>query len=117
MWLHKRGKTAKGKIIMEIESDYGRTSIELGYWRKDYDLHEKFLSYASLELEKDLNCQAIILSKEDLIEILEWVKKYLFKVVASGEKIDTSHYTEEVLTKAIKETDFENEEVYYYAWW
>lgn len=114
MWLRKRGKTAKGKIILIDDKElYGHT--EIAYWRKSYELHEKFLSYAInlIKVENteanrkkiaktllDLNCRYIPLEKEDLQQIQEWCEK----------KIESEDYGDgfnaeqdlEVCVKAIK---------------
>ena len=141
-YLFKRGKTAKGKIMTAMEEKERHGVVELAYWRKSYALHEKFLSYAiNLIKEKqkeiktkkqaeklaktllNLNCQYIPLEKEDLQQILIWVKEMLSENdKEDGDKLDDYqtedfNFAQRVIEKALKETDFENEEICYYSWW
>ena len=111
--LFKRGKTAKGKALWRLDDKHnGEDNIELMYWRKCYTIHEEFLSYADNPNE-DLNCKEIVLSKEDLLEILEWTKENMKQQTYSEDYGELA----ELLEKILKETDFDNEEIYYWSWW
>lgn len=105
--LHRIGKTAKAKILTGLSdsgAEYGRE--ELGYWRKNWDIHGLFASYRA-DGEDD-NCTEIPLTEEELKEIL---------IKLNGDDFNEKEYTIEVVSKALKETDFEQEEIYYYAWY
>ena len=136
MSLFKEGKTPQGKIALALDSKSNKQhNIELAYWRKSYDLHDKFLSYAvssiaikvakgkyaNKEVAKamDLNCKKISLTKEDLIEIKSWCA---WKI-QEEDYDDNDYYRQdyelaiETIEKALKETDFEHEIIYYWSWW
>ena len=110
-YLFKRTITPKAKIIRKLSGGRDGDGEELAYWRKAHLINEYFLSYA--DTEDDLNCKDIILTKENLKDILLWAKE---KECNEYEKHDFG-ILKKVLTKAIKETNFDEEEIYYYAWW
>ena len=109
-YLLKRAITPKAKVIKKLVGDENR--IELAYWRKAHLINAEFLSYA--DTEDDLNCKDVVLTKEDLKDILLWAKEKEYN--DEYEKHDFKLLIK-VLTKAIKETNFDEEEIYYYAWW
>ena len=117
-YLFKRGITAKGKILIGLEKESHKRHIEVGYWRKSWILHEQFMSY-DVSGDVDLNCKDIPLSKKDLKDMLDWIFKRLklpFKTHEEYDKEDLIN-ANEIITKLLKETDFKNEQIVYYAWW
>ena len=114
-FLYIRGKTPAGKIIFSL-SDKSEDTKLLGYWRKRWDIHSLFCSYSILDSNlTDFNCEEIILTKDDLLNILESIKEGNFKedtpLIAVPEKL-----LSEIIEKALNEIDFEHEEIFYYAW-
>ena len=102
-YLFKRGKSPRGKIIAALEMKPNHSAIQLGYWRKNGTIHELFCAYSKTG---EINCVDVILTKENLIEVLKLLKKE-----------EDEEYSIKVITQAIEETDFEHEEVFYYAWY
>jgi len=122
-YLFRRPKTPKLKMAAKLADE---KEEQLAYWRKAYDINEMFLSYASPELSTergfDLNCQGIILTEDDLKNISDWTKEQLKEGIKEGDS-DTMlelnadlRELRDAIEKAL-ETDFNNYEVYYYAWW
>lgn len=109
-YLWRRGITPKGRVMIALNSDRSQDE-ELGYWRKEWDIHGQFCSYASMDIIEatpDCNCVEIPISKEDLIDMINWINH-------TELPIDVKDYTIQVIKKAL-ESDFDNEEVFYYAW-
>jgi hypothetical protein len=101
--LYRIGKTAKAKILTGLSdsgAEYGRE--ELAYWRKNWEIHGLFALYRA-DGEDD-NCTEIFITKENLSEILKQID-------------EEDEYSIEVVKKVIEETDFEQEEIVYYAWY
>ena len=121
-YLLKRPISDKAKIALAIEGVNTKESIELAYWRKQYTLTDKFLTYATEEQAEendgDLNCKEIILSKEDLIDMLEWVESILAKDEFK-EKWDKEAFkkAQVALSTELNEHDPDNYEILFYAWW
>ena len=101
MYLFKKSKNIKQKILNSLndESDYK----EVAYWRKDYFIHEWFCYNFNVE-----NCNYNEISKEDLLSLIEYIK---------SEEDEDRKEDIKILNKIIEETDWENEEIYYWAWW
>ena len=110
-YLFKRARTPKAKIIAKLTND--DEGVEIAYWRKFHELNEFILNYGNQE--EELNCQDIILTEENLKEILEFVKGE-FKTCNKYEK-EGYELAIEVITKVLKEMNFDDEEVFYHAWW
>lgn len=105
---------------------------EIAYWRKANQIREWFNSYLENGVE---NCEHTLVSKEDLEQLLEDCKKVLEDHTLAEDLLPTSsgfffgstdyddEYFEELeetvkmLEQILKETDFENEDIYYYEWW
>jgi hypothetical protein len=100
--LYRIGKTAKAKILTGLSDKGGYGREELAYWRKNWDIHGLFALYRA-DGEDD-NCTEIFLTKENLSEVLKQIDE---------EDEDSIN----AIKKAIEETDFEQEEIFYYAWY
>lgn len=105
---------------------------EVAYWRKANQIREWFNSHLENGVE---NCEYVQVSKEDLEQLLEDCKKVLenhdlaedLLPTSSGCFFGSTAYDEwyfedledtiKMLEKILKETDFENESIYYYEWW
>lgn len=105
---------------------------EVAYWRKANQIREWFNSHLEYGVE---NCEHTLVDKEDLEQLLEDCKKVLEDHTLAEELLPTSSgfffgstdydewYFEELeetikmLERILKETDFENENIYYYEWW
>ena len=118
-YLQRRPTNKKMKILCKIQ---GKENEELAYWRKSYMLHEKFLSYDK-DGGGDLNCKPIPITQDELAEILDWIECCLRDEEGSYTEDDGYNVeadlklAKKTIKKALKETDFNNQEVYYYAWW
>lgn len=102
--------------------------IEIAYWRKHSDLQGIM---EELYFEKDgshevFDCIPLILSKEECENILNLSERIVAGEEESPEargffwgKSTNEHwqYTKEVFERVLKETDFENETVFYNSWW
>ena len=109
--LFRRGKTKKAKMLTVMQTG-GRGNEELAYWRKCSNITGIFLDFYKGNPETtDLNCKEILLSKEALIQIANTLREEL-----AGQN-EISMEDIEVIEKAIKETDFNTQEVYFWAWW
>ena len=115
MWLYKRkvGSNDNQKMLIALSDE--KEVIELAYWRKRFIINEKFLSFAIVD--KDLNCENIVITKDYLLEIRDWAIEY--KDYDENDFTNENDLKElvELIDKVLKETDFENEEVFYHAWW
>lgn len=105
---------------------------DLCYWRKHPDLHG-YMEYiynerSGKENEEDFNCIPLILSKEDIQEIIEQHKERLnpdgstlFEETSgfffgSSCKQDFEESLKD-FEKVLKEVDFDEYAVYYFSWW
>lgn len=99
MYLEKKSKNIKQEILNSLNNESGYETLR--YWRKDYLIHEWF--YNNFEIK---NCEYVNISKEKLLELVEYLED------EEDRKVDIKE-----LNKIIEQTDWENEEIYYYAWW
>lgn len=100
---------------------------ELGYFRKHSDLHGYFENlYTKRGGTEEFNCVKIILTEEDIENVIKIATDELngehAVEQASGffwgsSTIEDWKETKETFEKILKETDFENETVYYDSWW
>lgn len=79
---------------------------EVGYWRKDYDLHRWFVDNVQGGVDK---CQPSLVTKKHLEKLLRVVKEDI-------DCVDLE-YTVGIINKVLSETDFVNEVVLYKASW
>ena len=103
MYLAKKSKNWKQKMLASLENKEEYEKVM--YWRKAYELHEGFCNILNVE-----NCEYVKVEEEELLELIEHLELNM-----DLEAELNSHITE--LNKVITETDWENEEIYYYAWW
>jgi len=105
MYLEKKSKNWKQKMLASLENKGNYEKVK--YWRKCYEIHEWFCDNFEVE-----NCEYVEVSKEELLQLVEYLKDIEFEddYFKNNEEI-------EALKKIITETDWENEEIYYYAWW
>jgi hypothetical protein len=105
---------------------------EIAYWRKANQIREWFNYHLENGVE---NCKHTLVSKEDLEQLLEDCKKVLEDHTLAEDLLPTSdgfffgstdydewyfedlEETVKMLEQILKETDFENEVIYYYEWW
>jgi len=114
-FLYMRGKTPAGKIINSLDNK--PRDIQLGYWRKRWDIHSLFCSYSTLDKNlTDFNCEEIILTKDNLLDILKIIKEKDFEKDTSLIAGMSEKLLSEIIEKALNEIDFEHEEIFYYAW-
>jgi hypothetical protein len=101
------------------------TRVQVGYWRKNYAIHDKLSSYRTGDND---NCFDILLTEKDLKEILIWTDD--LKSESESENTQQQGYEELkehtqqgikelkiIITKLLEETDFKNYAVVYYAWY
>lgn len=106
--------------------------VEVGYWRKANQIHNWFVQNVQNGVDE---CQLTIVSKEKLEELLETVKEVLKNKAKdkqllpsrSGFFFGSTDYdewyfedlknTKKILTKVLKETDFEKEVIFYQSSW
>lgn len=97
-------------------------SKEIGYWRKLYDLQDYMRNiYYERGGTGEFNCNPLILSKEDCEAVLKYSKESLENIDTDDEDAewDIERWKDavEIFERAIKETDWDNETVYYDSWW
>jgi len=115
MNLFKKSKNIKQKILNSLSEEDDR--IEVAYWRKDYLIHEWFCEHFEVE-----NCGDIEVTKEDLLLLVEYIKENI-KDGGEWDNLDEEENEKlnkvsiKVLNKIINETDWDNEEIIYWAWW
>ncbi len=115
MYLFKKSKNIKQLILNNLNDE--RDYKEVAYWRKDYLIHEWFCENFEVE-----NCEYVEISKERLLELVEYLKENIEEsrgdeYISTKVIIDYNGDSIKILNKIIEETDWENEEIYYYAWW
>jgi len=105
MYLHKKSKNWKQKMLASLENkeDYE----EVMCWRKCWEIHDWFCNNFEVE-----NCEHIKIEKEELLELIEYLKEIKFE-----DDFYKNNQEIKQLNKIITETDWDNEEIYYYAWW
>lgn len=110
-YLHKKKiESDREKVIRKLNNEEREYEV-VGYWRKCYFLNDWFLS----ELGVD-NCEEAEVSKELLEEFIEYLKE----LQENGEEEIDYHKIKEIkeeINKIIKETDWEKEQIIFYAWW
>ena len=111
MYLFKKKKDIKSKIISELTGEDGKE--EVIYWRKCYDIHEWFGNLFG-EME---NCKDYKVTKEDLEKFIEWLKNE--QEVDENIKYDEEECNEYVgnIQEIINKTDWDKESIIYWAWW
>ena len=115
MYLFKKSKDVKKLILIELSDE--KVYEKVYYWRKDYLIHEWFCEYFEIE-----NCVYVEISKKELLWLVEYLKENIKEGGEFGggtEKENESYNKISIknLNKIIKETDWEIEGIYYYAWW
>jgi len=114
MYLHRRTKDNKLRILEKLngEEEYE----EVMYWRKSFRIHEWFCNRFQID-----NCEEVRISKKELLELIEYCKQLLRneKPQDDYDELNFDLFKEhmEKLQKIVDETDWNNEEIYYYAWW
>lgn len=112
----------------ENKDDIYVSKEDVHYWRKHPDLHGYMegLYYEKGGDAKVFNCVNLILSKEDIEELLKNIKKQVagFDIFPTVEGFFFGATTNEdwendieVFEKLLKETDWDKETVYYSSWW
>lgn len=111
--------------ILEVETNLEIT--EVCYWRKHSDLNGLMQDlYYDRGGEDEFNCKNLLLSKEDVVDLIERHKEHL-----DGEdeiphtpgffwgQTDREDWENSLqdFEKVLKETDWDNESVYYSCWW
>ena len=115
MYLFKKSKDVKQLILNNLsdEDDYEK----IAYWRKDWLIHEWFCEYFEIE-----NCEYVEISEEELLWLVEYLEEHIKECGEYGEEseVESEKYNKDSikkLNKIVKEIDWENEKIYYYAWW
>ena len=61
----------------DFDSTLHDTRSELAYWRKHWPLHEKMEQlYRSKGGTETFNCEIVVLSIEDITELIEFISEY-----------------------------------------
>ena len=104
MYLQKKSKNIKIQIINSLNDESGYE--EVMYWRKCWNIHDWFCNNFEVE-----NCKHIKIEREDLLALIEYLK--------GEDKSEDFNKNQEIktLNKIIEKTDWDNEEIYYWAWW
>jgi len=105
MYLEKKSKNWKQKMLDSLSNN--EEYEQLIYWRKCYEINDWFCNNINVE-----NCEHIKVSKEELLELIEYLGCIKFE-----DDYFKSNQEIKQLNKVIEETDWDNEEIYYYAWW
>lgn len=110
-YLYKKKIESDREKVIRKPNNEEREYEEVGYWRKFYLLNDWFLS----ELGVD-NCEEGEVSKELLKEFVNYLKE----LQEDGEEEIDYYKIKEIkkeINKIIKETDWEKEQIFFYAWW
>lgn len=117
-----------------LSKDFRNSSdhVDVVYWRKHADLNEYFTSLyykktpEAFQVE-EFNLTRLILTKEDILELIEKIKQELAKPGSVFEEgngffwgetdLEDWKYTLDKLNMALETTDFENETLYYECWY
>lgn len=116
-WLVKVAKSKNMQIIAELKDGTQRQNIV--YWRKNYTIHDKLSSFRTTDED---NCTDIPLTKENLKEIIDWIddlekKEWVDDFEDKGKEESELQELRDILIKLLEETNFEQEEIVYYAWY
>lgn len=95
---------------------------KIGYWRKLYELQDYMRDIFYEQGGKgEFNCDKLILSKKDCEAALEYSRESLKNMDTTDENAswDIQKWQDaiKIFEKAIKETDWDNETIYYDSWW
>lgn len=111
-YLHKKKiESDREKIIRKLTNEE-REYEEIGYWRKDSILNDWFLS----ELDVG-NCEEAEVSKEQLEKFINYLKGLQEDDEDDDGNIYNYEDTIKEINEIIKETDWEKEQIFFYAWW
>lgn len=109
------------------EGDLNLDTTHLCYWRKHSDLNGVFEEmYYDRGGEDEFNCEYLLLSKQDIVDIIRMHKEHLSgeneiphsSVFFWGQTIlEDWQQSLKDFEKVLKETDWDNETVYYSCWW
>jgi hypothetical protein len=114
MSLYKRPLSEKMRMLWKLD---GRDEhIDLMYWRKLYILND-FIIQNYYKGDGDGNCEDIPLTEGNILDIIDFLEK--LKETDFEPYYSTDNRDDDVkkLKEIIDDTDFDNEEVYYHAWW
>jgi len=104
MYLEKKSKNWKQKMIASLSNKEEYETLM--YWRKCYEINDWFCNMIDVE-----NCKHIKVEKEELLALIEYLKE------EEGDDYFKPNQEIKQLNDIIAETDWDNEEIYYYAWW
>jgi len=120
----------KNEMIMDKIEGKDTEYEEVAYWRKCYHLHEWFARNLESGVE---NCEYELVSEEQLKLLLNIIEIVLNNHDLADEYLPNEDYrivgvydiyyfdeleeTKLKIESILKETDFEKQEIYYYAWW
>lgn len=120
-----------GVVMYDFHQQF--ESSEIGYWRKANAIHDWFCR----EFHCEINCSPIVLSEDDIQELYD-ICDQLVKAhdenlckellpTCSGFFFGSTEYDEwyyedlkltmDILNRAMEETDWDTEIVFYDAWW
>ena len=110
MWLRKKSKKIRQQILNSLsdEDDYK----EVIYWRKNYLIHEWFCDNFEIE-----NCEYVEVTKEELLELIGYLNDENKTRKYNKEEHEDIDEDIEKLKEVVEKTDWENEGIYYHAWW
>lgn len=121
-------KITSQKELENICNDLN-TVEEIAYWRKHPDLHGRMSElYYEKGGEREFNCTELLLTKDDIEDIIEDIQVEIKEGLGTRFKrtrgfffgetsIDQWEESLKDFKKILKDTDWENETVYYYSWW
>ena len=122
MYLYKKNKRTPDEKIQEV-----------AYWRKANQIRNWIVTYT--DYPRDADCEEFLLTKNNLEKLVKDCKTVIndprsasiLMPTQSGFFFGNTEYdkwyfkdlknTVEQVEKVIKETDWDNEEIYYYEWW
>lgn len=110
-----------------------KTLEEVAYWRKANQIRNWIVQ--NTEYEADADCEEYLLNKETLENLVSDCKAVIAENTLADELLPTKSgfffgsteyddwYFEDLkstvkqVEKVLKETDWDNEDIYYYEWW
>jgi hypothetical protein len=115
-----RRKTDEKSIILAKLNNEG-IDVEVAYWRKEYETTDWFIDRINQKGKIYEDCDEAEVTKEDLLDLITYLDEE-----CRGNESDWRDNKEQndwvdeqikLIKQMIDETDWENEEIIFYAWW
>lgn len=106
--MYLRGKKRVNGVVVEGE-EVTQVEIEVGYWRKDWDLHELIGDVIGVEIE---NCKDYGICEDELVDLIDLIRGGAITEYDEEAKERTTAQLNRALELARKGWSIE-----YHGWW